>query len=80
MNYQSNLREGFFKLHLRRGEVPAQIAFQFGLWSAWIDGRRIARPDRDPVIAGVPRIFHFGERISAEEYRRLMGVPEALAA
>lgn len=65
------LRPGWFKLHLRRGEVPAQIDFDDGLWCAWIDGRRVADPSPDPIAAGVPRVFHFGERITEAEYRRL---------
>lgn len=73
-----SLRPGHYKLHLRRGEVPAQIDFEDGEWSAWIDGRRIADPSPDPVMAGVPRVFHLGERISAEEYQRLLNTGTAV--
>jgi hypothetical protein len=80
MSLSRTLRPGFFKLHLRRGDVPAQIDFADGLWSAWIDGRRIADPSPDPISAGVPRVWHLGERITWDEYRRLMGFPVRVAA
>lgn len=73
-----SLRPGFFKLHLRRGEVPAQIEFEDGEWCAWIDGRRVANPSPDPIAAGVPRVFHFGERITAEEYQCLLDTGTAV--
>lgn len=77
---KAQFHAGYYRLRLARGEVPAMIEHQLGLWSTWIDGRRIAKPDRDPVMAGVPRVFHFGERISEAEYCRLIGAPIQVAA
>jgi hypothetical protein len=67
---------GFYRMRLARGEVPAQIAYEpldgTWQWSAWIEGRRIADPSKDPHSAGVFRIWHNAEAISAREYQALM--------
>ena len=67
---------GFFKMRLRSGcwQVPCAIYTKEseGLiwWRVEIDGA-LSLWDPDPLIAQCDRVWHYGERIDEDEFRRL---------
>jgi hypothetical protein len=69
---------GWYRLRLAKGAwpVPCLVTYTKDGWQATIDGEAF-EPHPDPWHAtGVDRVHHYGQRISAAEYDRLLEAKE----